>query len=81
MPEAECTALLDPVDALLSNFPAVQLSDALAARLLQGSVWRWRKKPWNSLRKPVASAYIVSRMAVCSARRNCRRVAFSHRNV
>ncbi|WP_374517359.1 tRNA pseudouridine(55) synthase TruB [Undibacterium squillarum] len=36
MPEAERTALLDPVDALLSNFPAVQLSDALAARLLQG---------------------------------------------
>jgi len=36
MPEAERAGLLDPVDALLSNFPAVQLSDVLAARLLQG---------------------------------------------
>lgn len=36
MPETERAGLLDPVDALLSNFPAVQLSDVLAARLLQG---------------------------------------------
>ena len=36
LPEQERLALLDPVDALLSSFPPVRLSDELATRFLHG---------------------------------------------
>ena len=36
LPDEERLALLDPVDALLSSFPVVQLNDTLATRFLHG---------------------------------------------
>jgi len=36
LPEAERLALLDPVDALLSSFPALRLGDELSKRFLHG---------------------------------------------
>jgi tRNA pseudouridine55 synthase len=58
LPEEQRLALLDPVDALLSSFPAVHLNQELARRFLHGQRLALGKET-VSCRRPLAESVCI----------------------